>query len=89
MSHLGRLEIRFFRRRRGICFFRSCGGLLVRQPAARARRRSDSRYQERRAIFEYLMSEEGKGVVTELVWFNENRAVGTFDLRLARSLLRV
>ena len=35
------------------------------------------------------MSEEGKGVVTELVWFNENRAVGTFDLRLARSLLRV
>ena len=70
-------------------FFRSCAGLLVRQPAARARRRPDSRYQGRRAIFEYLRSDEGKGVVPELVWFNENRAAGAFDLRLARSLLRV
>ena len=35
-----------------------------------------------KAIFEYLMTEEGRGVVTEMIWFNQSPVGGTFDLRL-------
>ena len=37
-----------------------------------------------KAIFDYLSSDEGKGVVTEMIWFNQDQVGGTFDLRLIR-----
>lgn len=33
-------------------------------------------------LFEYLQTEEAQGVVSQMVWFNQNKTGGTFDLRL-------
>jgi len=35
-------------------------------------------------MFEFLQSEEGRGVVSQMVWFNEDQTGGTFDLRLVK-----
>jgi hypothetical protein len=33
-------------------------------------------------LFEHLQTEEGRGVVSQMVWFNQDKTGGTFDLRL-------
>lgn len=33
-------------------------------------------------LFSYLETEEGKGVVSQMVWFNQDKVGGTYDLRL-------
>jgi hypothetical protein len=33
-------------------------------------------------LFEYLQTEEAQGVVSQMVWFNQDKTGGTFDLRL-------
>lgn len=35
-----------------------------------------------RELFEYLKSDDGKGVVSQMVWFNQKEVGGTYDLRL-------
>jgi len=35
-------------------------------------------------LFSYLQSEEGQGVVKQMVWFNQDSVGGTFDLRLIK-----
>jgi len=35
-------------------------------------------------LFDHLKTEEGKGVVSQMIWFNENQTGGTFDLRLVK-----
>jgi len=35
-------------------------------------------------LFEHLKSESGMGVVSQMVWFNEEQTGGTFDLRLIK-----
>lgn len=33
-------------------------------------------------LFEYLQTEEAQGVVSQMVWFNQDKTGGTFDHRL-------
>jgi hypothetical protein len=33
-------------------------------------------------LFEHLQTEDGRGVVSQMVWFNQDKTGGTFDLRL-------
>lgn len=35
-------------------------------------------------LFDHLKTEAGKGVVSQMIWFNENQTGGTFDLRLVK-----
>lgn len=35
-------------------------------------------------LFEFLESDDGKGVVSQMIWFNEDQTGGTFDLRLVK-----
>lgn len=35
-------------------------------------------------LFDHLQTEDGAGVVSQMVWFNENQTGGTFDLRLVK-----
>ena len=35
-------------------------------------------------LFDHLRSDAGRGVVSQMVWFNQNQVGGTFDLRLVK-----
>lgn len=35
-------------------------------------------------LFEHLQTSDGTGVVSQMIWFNENQTGGTFDLRLVK-----